>query len=797
MAGYQYRGGTRSAAQQAAGPSEDAADLARGEQAAFSAAHEGRDEQHGADEQAAQDVSAERAVSRALSLAATIADEGAVGLTKWQIKSRIEDYREQSDATFDRMLNRDKRLLGQLGFVVTDAATLGRAPQDGEEELESGASSGQQDHRYVIDHRRQGLPPMRITAAEALALDRAQLAWTGTGAQRSIRRAVGALTDAGRLDAGEAEAAGGEEPAAGLEALVGRRPGEYRLGVGGDADLEHLETLVGLPDRTPATFSYTARGRHRPERRTVVPFGWGMRGRWYLVGHDLSRDGVRVFRLDRIHGAVEPVEDSALDAESAERLAGVRRDLAAGVVDACAVTTEQLADLGPVEEGETVELEMTGSAADVHRPLADPGGVADLDDGAVRLRLQTTLHDAVVADVAARLPEVRRLDGPRLAAKIRSHLQAVASAHEEHRDTAVGRLKRLEDRGESGTSSRWQISRAMEVLPFLHASGGAPVGRVLERTGITVEALHRLLVTVEQAGSYDSSEYADFVTVHPTIPLTRREFVEEIVEPDVTLSLELPAGRSAETLGRPLRLSAGGALSLLIALEGLIASDAPEDVGLQEPARSLREKLRGVAPADVVESATAARISWARTDPYEHQAALRSAIRDGHAVRIDYEKSDGVRTVREVEPVDLVHDVGRTYLRAWCRSSRGERYFLLSRLLGLEPLPDSPAGEEAAAVAATTATRPRVPHRDGDPLAVLRFSPPAAGAAEEHAPLRHRVDDDGSRTVEISYRSDAWLIDLGLRSAGDVVVLRPASVAEEIRRRARDGIDRLDGGAAG
>lgn len=783
MAGYQYRGGSRSAAQQATSPSGDAVDLARGEETDFFAAHDERHE---------QDVSAERAVSRALSLAATIADEGSVGLTKWQIKSRIEDYREQSDRTFDRMLNRDKRLLGQLGFVVTDASRLGRAPQDAEEDPDGAVSAGQQDHRYVIDHRRQGLPPMRITAAEALALDRAQLAWTGTGAQRSIRRAVGALTDAGRLDAADAESADGELPAAGLEALVGRRPGEYRLGVGGDADLEHLETLVRLPDRAPVTFDYTARGRQRPARRTVVPFGWGMRGRWYLVGHDLARDGVRVFRLDRIHGAVEPAESSALDGEAAERLSRLRGDLEAGVVDACAVTTEQLADLGPVEAGETVELELTGSAAAVHRPLAVPGSVEELDDGAVRLTLETTLHDAVVADLAVRLPEVRRVDGPRLVGKIRSHLQAVSTAHEEHRDTAVGRLKRLADRGESSTSSRWQISRAMEVLPFLHAGGGAPVSQVLERTGVSVEALHQLLVTVEQTGSYDAAEYADFVTVRPTIPLTRRGFVEEIVEPDVTLSLELPAGRSAETLGRPLGLSAGGALSLLIALEGLIASDAPEDVGLQEPARALREKVRGLAPAEVVESASAARISWARTDPYEHQAALRTAIRDEHAVRLDYEKSDGVRTVREVEPVDLVHDVGRTYLRAWCRSSRGERYFLLSRLLGLELLPGSPIGAEAAAVAATTATRPRVPHRAGDPTAVLRFSPPAAGAAEEHAPLRHRVDDAGARTVEISYRSDAWLTDLGLRSAGDVVVLRPADVAAEIRRRAAEGLDRLD-----
>jgi proteasome accessory factor B len=57
-------------------------------------------------------------------------------------------------------------------------------------------------------------------------------------------------------------------------------------------------------------FDYQGVGRSAPQRRHLEP--WGVvsrRGRWYVVGHDRDRDGVRVFRLSRIIGEV--VHDGA------------------------------------------------------------------------------------------------------------------------------------------------------------------------------------------------------------------------------------------------------------------------------------------------------------------------------------------------------------------------------------------------------------------------------------------------------------------------------------------------------
>ena len=57
--------------------------------------------------------------------------------------------------------------------------------------------------------------------------------------------------------------------------------------------------------RRPVTFAYRAAGRSGVQQRRLEPWGVVNRhGRWYVAGHDMDRDAVRVFRLSRIEGAV-------------------------------------------------------------------------------------------------------------------------------------------------------------------------------------------------------------------------------------------------------------------------------------------------------------------------------------------------------------------------------------------------------------------------------------------------------------------------------------------------------------
>jgi proteasome accessory factor B len=59
-------------------------------------------------------------------------------------------------------------------------------------------------------------------------------------------------------------------------------------------------------DHRPVTFDHIASGRSNAVRRELEP--WGVvnsRGRWYVAGHDRTRNAPRVFRLSRITGPVK------------------------------------------------------------------------------------------------------------------------------------------------------------------------------------------------------------------------------------------------------------------------------------------------------------------------------------------------------------------------------------------------------------------------------------------------------------------------------------------------------------
>jgi len=60
-----------------------------------------------------------------------------------------------------------------------------------------------------------------------------------------------------------------------------------------------------IADRSKIHFEYQKSGSQEKEIREVYPFGLGgWRGGWYLVGEDLSRDDVRVFKLSRISTSI-------------------------------------------------------------------------------------------------------------------------------------------------------------------------------------------------------------------------------------------------------------------------------------------------------------------------------------------------------------------------------------------------------------------------------------------------------------------------------------------------------------
>jgi proteasome accessory factor B len=191
-------------------------------------------------------------------------------LTAEQIRHAVPGYPD-GDEAFKRMFERDKEELRELGIP-----------------LETGLSADE-EAGYRIPRQAYELPELHLTPDEAAVLglaarvwQRASLAEAASGALLKLR-AAGIDTDA-----------------------MGDVPGIMGIEPRVDTDEPAFPVLwQAVRDRRPVAFDYQGVGRSSPQRRHLEP--WGVvsrRGRWYVVGHDTDRDGVRVFRLSRIIGEV-------------------------------------------------------------------------------------------------------------------------------------------------------------------------------------------------------------------------------------------------------------------------------------------------------------------------------------------------------------------------------------------------------------------------------------------------------------------------------------------------------------
>jgi len=83
-------------------------------------------------------------------------------------------------------------------------------------------------------------------------------------------------------------------------------PEEFRLSEIDVIENGLSELLKALSERRMVTFAYRKEGASKGESRRVNPLGLSAwRGSWYLVGEDLDRDDVRVFKLSRISSEIE------------------------------------------------------------------------------------------------------------------------------------------------------------------------------------------------------------------------------------------------------------------------------------------------------------------------------------------------------------------------------------------------------------------------------------------------------------------------------------------------------------
>ncbi|MFD9790703.1 helix-turn-helix transcriptional regulator [Streptomyces sp. NPDC059070] len=199
-------------------------------------------------------------------------------LSKRELRGSIEAYVEAtgpggnaagSDDAFNRMFERDKDDLRELGLVIETVENL-----DGE-------------IGYLARRDSNRLPPVQLDAEEAAALGLAARVWQQARLAGAASGALQKLRAAGMPEADNPYEHSAIEP---------------RIPVH-EAAFEPL--MLACRDRRPVVFEYRKATAAHPEPRQVEP--WTLecwRGHWYLAGWDRDRGAERVFRLSRITGRV-------------------------------------------------------------------------------------------------------------------------------------------------------------------------------------------------------------------------------------------------------------------------------------------------------------------------------------------------------------------------------------------------------------------------------------------------------------------------------------------------------------
>ncbi|MDV3222115.1 helix-turn-helix transcriptional regulator [Intrasporangium sp.] len=191
-------------------------------------------------------------------------------IPKDKLRSSLPAYAEApSDEAFDRMFERDKDELREMGIPITTTVV------DVLFDDEVG---------YRIDSSETSLPEISFEPDEVAALALAARAWSTASISGTATAALRKLRLAGvEID---------ESLAAGVEPRIRTTESAF--------DPVHAAVLA----RQPIIFDYR-KNDGSVSTRHVRP--WALKhwhGRWYLTGHDVDRGAERAFRLGRVVGPV-------------------------------------------------------------------------------------------------------------------------------------------------------------------------------------------------------------------------------------------------------------------------------------------------------------------------------------------------------------------------------------------------------------------------------------------------------------------------------------------------------------
>jgi proteasome accessory factor C len=231
---------------------------------------------------------------------------------------------------------------------------------------------------------------------------------------------------------------------------------------------------------------------------------------------------------------------------------------------------------------------------------------------------------------------------------------------------------------------------------------------------------------------------------------------------------------NAETIDRPLRITADEALALIAALRALsgvpgIVSTAAIDRALAK----LESAAGGVPAADKVV------VAPPTTAHSEVVTTITDAIAQSRRVHLRYwVPARDEATERDVDPIRLFTSDAVAYLSGWCHAVEDLRTFRLDRVLEATLLADAISVPEDARARAFD-TDLFTPSSE-DRLVTFSLDPAARWAADYYQCEHIEERGDGGLIVKLRSRDDAWARRLALGLAGVAQLTDPPDLAAEV-----------------
>jgi len=644
-------------------------------------------------------------------------------ITARDVKSNVEGYSEMSDEAFARRFYSDRAELLSLGVPLQSQ----RDEFTGEE-------------LYTLRSEQYFLPQLDLEDDELAALQTALYLLEGKFAYAEPLRLALQNLALGRPGFAEVPT----ETAGRVEVL----DPDYSPEMPGR--LAKLENAISK-QRT-VKFEYWSISRDEVSERTVNPYALlPDNGVWYVVGHDLDREGIRTFRVSRIRNEIKFATRRERDFR------------APGDFD-----IERYRGRPPWQIGDPVgeaRIEVRGDTAWwVQRAYGTTG----------------RFEDGFFVTGYSSLPQlaswVLRQDGRAVPVEPGELRRGVAAAlrrvREAHEGPPPEPAREAPRRGGDGTVER-------------------PAGPVVPERFAVLQALLAFLLAACGQGKEAQIPAEELLERFPSIP------AEELEEHLSLLNL-VNFGGGCYTVYAELR---EGLVHVDKELWGDTFRMAPRLTPLE--ARAIRLALEYVGPMIAADAHTPlARVrnkleeTFGRFEltqmPEPHAAAaeedlvskLARGMREHRLVEIEYQKEvDSKPSTRLIEPYALERQMPNWYVHTWDRTSGAERSFRLDRMRS------------------ATLTKERFEPRAGFEPTLLRgartarvlYGKAIARWAVERGARRLA---DGSALRELPVGSDEWLESEILALLGDAVVLEPAELRTRIAARAKAlakelGVERL------